>query len=240
MLKSYQRIRPGLRHFEIFRNNRKIFTVRGCRPDAQPTSWRTTPCRLSATAYSVYSQLPSVPWKLPSIRNLRTRHAVVTRDPPIMDFIVCSGIRYRCIHSKPLISRYHFRSHSIRQISVRVKGIATREGHEICSSLGFNSESCKSVSSGNFSVPSSKENMTETFRWEEEYLTYVVVLLFELMLKQQVSRLNFRSSYPSIQHNSGRIPLHFPLKCFILSLWSPQINNYYISLKSIQHRLKID
>jgi hypothetical protein len=25
------------------------------------TSWRTTPCRLSATAYSSYSQLPSIP-----------------------------------------------------------------------------------------------------------------------------------------------------------------------------------
>jgi hypothetical protein len=27
---------------------------------AQPPSWRTTPCRLSATAYSVYSQPPSI------------------------------------------------------------------------------------------------------------------------------------------------------------------------------------
>jgi len=27
---------------------------------AQPPSWRTTPCRLSATAYSIYSQLPSI------------------------------------------------------------------------------------------------------------------------------------------------------------------------------------
>jgi hypothetical protein len=49
----------------------------------RPTpSWRTTHCRLSATAYSIYSQLPSVSGGLPSIRNLRTRHAVVTRDPP--------------------------------------------------------------------------------------------------------------------------------------------------------------
>jgi len=45
----------------------------------------TTPCRLSAAAYSIYSQLPSVPGGLPSIRNLRTRHAVVTREPPNMD-----------------------------------------------------------------------------------------------------------------------------------------------------------
>jgi hypothetical protein len=56
-----------------------MFTVRGCWPHAQPPSWRTTPCRLSATAYSIYSQLPSVPGGLPSTHNLRTRHAMVTR-----------------------------------------------------------------------------------------------------------------------------------------------------------------
>jgi hypothetical protein len=36
MLRSYQRIIPGPRHFETFRNNRQIFTVRCCRPNAQP------------------------------------------------------------------------------------------------------------------------------------------------------------------------------------------------------------
>jgi hypothetical protein len=46
--------------------------------------WRSTPCLLSATAYSIHSQLPSVSGFLPSIRNLRTRHAVVARDPPNM------------------------------------------------------------------------------------------------------------------------------------------------------------
>jgi hypothetical protein len=29
-------------------------------PRPTPQSWRTTPCRLSAIAYSIYSQLPSV------------------------------------------------------------------------------------------------------------------------------------------------------------------------------------
>jgi hypothetical protein len=29
-------------------------------PSTQPPSWRTTPCRLSATAYSIHSQLPSM------------------------------------------------------------------------------------------------------------------------------------------------------------------------------------
>ena len=36
------------------------FTVRSCKHLVQPPSWRTTPCRLPATAYSIYSQLPSM------------------------------------------------------------------------------------------------------------------------------------------------------------------------------------
>jgi hypothetical protein len=46
-------------------------------PRPNPPSWRTTPCRLSATAYSKYSQLSSISGGRSSIRNLRTRHAVV-------------------------------------------------------------------------------------------------------------------------------------------------------------------
>jgi hypothetical protein len=63
---------------EAFRNVSQQINVY---PHAQPPNWRTTLCRLSATAYSIYSQLPSVSGGLLSIRNLRTRHAVVTRDP---------------------------------------------------------------------------------------------------------------------------------------------------------------
>jgi hypothetical protein len=37
-----------------------VFTVRSCKHLDQPANWRTTPCRLSATAYSIYSQLPSI------------------------------------------------------------------------------------------------------------------------------------------------------------------------------------
>jgi hypothetical protein len=54
-----------------------------CQPHAQPPSWRTTPCRLSAAAYSVNSQEG-----VSSIRNLRTRHAVVKRDPPNMRILI--------------------------------------------------------------------------------------------------------------------------------------------------------
>jgi hypothetical protein len=71
-----------LKHFVT----EKIFTLRGCYPHAQPPSWRTTPCRLSATVYSIYSQLPPVSGGLPSIRNLRTCHAVATRNLPNIDY----------------------------------------------------------------------------------------------------------------------------------------------------------
>jgi len=37
-----------------------IFTVRSCSHLTQPLSWSTIPWRLSATAYSIYSQLPSI------------------------------------------------------------------------------------------------------------------------------------------------------------------------------------
>jgi len=36
---------------------RSVFTEKSCQHLAQPRSWRTTSCRLSATAYSIYSQL---------------------------------------------------------------------------------------------------------------------------------------------------------------------------------------
>jgi len=55
---SYQRISPStkpLRMFLIW----SAFTLRSWYYIAQPTSWRTTPCWLSPTAYSIYSQLPS-------------------------------------------------------------------------------------------------------------------------------------------------------------------------------------
>jgi hypothetical protein len=47
-------------------------------PHAQPPSWRTTSCQLSAAAYSMYSQLTSITGGRASIRDPRTRHAVVT------------------------------------------------------------------------------------------------------------------------------------------------------------------
>jgi hypothetical protein len=42
-----------------------VFTVRSCQHLAQPSSWRTTPCLLSTTTYSIYSQLPSTSEAVP-------------------------------------------------------------------------------------------------------------------------------------------------------------------------------
>jgi hypothetical protein len=67
--------------------------VRGCQPHAEPPSWRTTPFRPYATAYSVYSQLPSIPRGLPSIHNLRMRHAVVIKDPPNVDMSITYTVK---------------------------------------------------------------------------------------------------------------------------------------------------
>jgi hypothetical protein len=48
-------VRGSLRHFV----RSLFFMVKSCKHHAQPTSWRTTPCWLSVTAYSIDLQLPS-------------------------------------------------------------------------------------------------------------------------------------------------------------------------------------
>ena len=53
---------------------RPVFTAISCQHLAQLPSWRTTPCRPSETAYSVYSQIPSILETVPP----RTRRAVAT------------------------------------------------------------------------------------------------------------------------------------------------------------------
>jgi hypothetical protein len=44
----------------MVRNKLCFFFTMGLLTPFQPPSWMTTPCRLSATAYSIYSQLPSI------------------------------------------------------------------------------------------------------------------------------------------------------------------------------------
>jgi hypothetical protein len=46
--------------FQNLSQYRSIFTVTCCYQLAQTPSWRTTICRLSTTAYSIYSQLHSI------------------------------------------------------------------------------------------------------------------------------------------------------------------------------------
>ena len=56
----YQRISLGPNGTCIRFVTRKVFTMRSCQHLAQQPSWSTTPCRLSATAYLIYSQVPSI------------------------------------------------------------------------------------------------------------------------------------------------------------------------------------
>jgi hypothetical protein len=62
----------------MFHNMFKFLWRGVFRNSPKPSSCTTTPCRLSATPYILYSQLPSISGGRSSIRNLRTRHAVVT------------------------------------------------------------------------------------------------------------------------------------------------------------------
>ena len=59
LLRSYQRISPGPRICINFRNNASLYGEELLATLPTP-KWRTTPSRLSATAYSIYSQLPSI------------------------------------------------------------------------------------------------------------------------------------------------------------------------------------
>ena len=68
-------INPVHAKFEVFA---KCFRNTAIVYGKEVLSWRITPSRQSATAYSVHSQLPSISAGRSSIRSLTTRHAVVT------------------------------------------------------------------------------------------------------------------------------------------------------------------
>jgi hypothetical protein len=68
ILRSYQRISLILRLLVLFRNMINFLRWRDL---AQPPCWRTTFCQLSATAYLIYSQLPSISGSCSFIHNLR-------------------------------------------------------------------------------------------------------------------------------------------------------------------------
>jgi hypothetical protein len=58
--RSYHSISPGPRLSVWTFRDKILFTVNGCQHFAHPPGWSTTPYRLSATAYSLYSQLPFI------------------------------------------------------------------------------------------------------------------------------------------------------------------------------------
>jgi hypothetical protein len=58
LLRSCQSINPEPRQVLMFRNKASFYSEEFSTPRQNP-KWRITPCRLSATTYSVYSLLPS-------------------------------------------------------------------------------------------------------------------------------------------------------------------------------------
>jgi hypothetical protein len=70
LLRSFQRICPNKRPGVTILNS-QIFSVTWLAPLLTPRR-KTTPCWLSTTAYLIYSQLPSIPAAVSSIRNKRT------------------------------------------------------------------------------------------------------------------------------------------------------------------------
>jgi hypothetical protein len=59
-------------------------------PYSTPQAGWPPPCGLSAAAYSLYSELPSIAIGGPSILNPRMCHAVVLRDPPSVVMTGCN------------------------------------------------------------------------------------------------------------------------------------------------------
>jgi hypothetical protein len=61
-----------------------LSTVKGCKPDAKPPSWRTASCRWSTAAYLIYSQVTSN-WRPSLLFTSRGRAMLWWKgDPPNM------------------------------------------------------------------------------------------------------------------------------------------------------------
>jgi hypothetical protein len=85
--KLYQRISPGPRLCDLFRNIVIFLRWGVVSISTNPQAWGQPP----VGCYSMYSQLPSIPGDRSSIRNLRTRHAVVTGTDA--EYLAPTGIR---------------------------------------------------------------------------------------------------------------------------------------------------
>jgi len=84
LLKSCQRIRPGRRRFETFRNKLSVYGEGLLAPRPTPKLKDHPLSAFRGCLFNIFAATLRI-WGLPSIRNLRTRHAVVTRDPPNME-----------------------------------------------------------------------------------------------------------------------------------------------------------
>jgi hypothetical protein len=87
MLRSCQRISPGPRRFETFRNNRNFYGEILWAPRPAPKLEDHSLSAIRDCLFNIVTATP-VTGGLPPIRSLRTRHAVVTRDPTNMDLIL--------------------------------------------------------------------------------------------------------------------------------------------------------
>ena len=77
-----------------------FFTVRNCQHVAQPPSYRTTPCRLSATAYSIYSQLPSILDAVPT-------SATWGSAMPWWQVPTYQGFIIKCLHTSNVLNEHY-------------------------------------------------------------------------------------------------------------------------------------
>jgi hypothetical protein len=78
LLRSCQRISPGPRRFEKFRNTSLFYGEGLLRPHPTP--------KLEDHPFSAVRSCPPDLEAFSFISNLRTRHAMVTKDPPNMDY----------------------------------------------------------------------------------------------------------------------------------------------------------
>jgi hypothetical protein len=85
MVPSVTRIQSPLNFISVFFVISLLFTVKGCYPNAQSPSWWTAPSRLSAAAYSTYSQLPSIAGGRPLHPQPEDALCCCHRDSPNME-----------------------------------------------------------------------------------------------------------------------------------------------------------
>jgi hypothetical protein len=99
---------PGSR-FSLwtFRNKICFYGEELLTPPPNPQSWRTTPCLLSATVYSIYSQIPSISEIVPPTATEDAPCRADT-DPSIFNTIAKYRRKYLAFHISISVGRLHF------------------------------------------------------------------------------------------------------------------------------------